>query len=538
MEAQVADLDKQLARAQHERDEYRKLYELTSMELDRTRRHIFGQKAERVDPAQTQLAIDAVIQAMLAVSDEGEPAPSTPNPPDLETGSRGDAMPPSGNPPKPNERKVTPHGRQKLPEHLPVERIEILPPEVTGEMAESLVRIGEEVTEIVERRPACYVRVQIVRPKFAIRGEPQEGIMCAPAPELPIPRCKAGPGMIAHVLVTKYGDFAPLHRQEGISERDGLPLARSTMCNWVCESTNLLESVVDAMVKDAHNAHCIAMDATTVNVQAPQKCHKGYFWALLADQDHVIFRFTMRHEQNGPSEFLRGFKGYVLADAHSVYEKLYRTEEVTEVGCWAHSRRRFFDAIPSDKDRALTGINFISKLYAIDDAVKKKDLPPAARTKERQRLAQPVIQAFRAWLDREELMVLPKSPIGQAISYARNQWIPLTRFLEDGRLRLDNNRTELELRREAIGRKNWLFVGNEDGGKWNAIATSLIASCKLHGIEPWAYLRDVLILLPDWPKSRVLELSPKFWKQTLENTDARKRLDDSVWSRVFRGPSG
>ncbi|WP_338046776.1 IS66 family transposase [Polyangium spumosum] len=137
----------------------------------------------------------------------------------------------------------------------------------------------------------------------------------------------------------------------------------------------------------------------------------------------------------------------------------------------------------------------------------------------------------------EELTALPKSPIGQAIGYARNQWVPLTRFLDDGRLRLDNNQSELELRREAVGRKNWLFVGSDEGAEWNAIAVSLIASCELHGIEPWAYLRDVLILLPDWPRDRVLELSPKYWKQTLEQTDARERLDRSLWSRVQRPPA-
>lgn len=132
------------------------------------------------------------------------------------------------------------------------------------------------------------------------------------------------------------------------------------------------------------------------------------------------------------------------------------------------------------------------------------------------------------------MTALPKSPIGQAIGYARNHWVPLTRFLEDGRLRLDNNRSELELRREAVGRRNWIFVGSDDGAEWNAIAVSLIASCELHGIEPWAYLRDVLILLPDWPRDRVLELAPKFWKQSLEHSDAQKRLDESIWSRVHR----
>jgi transposase len=539
-EKRRVELEKELERMKHERDEYRKLYELTHIELDRTRRHIFGQKAERVDPAQMQLALSAVVQSIRGHAEQDEATSSVPNQPGESNGSAGNLAPPQGkgNSAKSKERKVTPHGRQKLPEHLPVERIEILPPEATGELAASLVRIGEEVTETLERRSACFVRLQIVRPKFAFKGEPERGIVSAPAPEAPIRRCLGGPGLIAYVLMSKFGDHLPLHRQEKIFAREGISLARSTMCNWVSESTSLLRCIVEAMAKDAKNAHCIAMDATGVLVQAKEKCRRGHFWVLIADQDHVLFRYTPRHVQDGPKEFLRGYKGYVLADASNVYERLYNDEEVTEVGCWSHARRYFFKALPSDKDRALMGIGYIARLYAVDDEVKKKDLPPEARTRERRRLAQPIIDAFRTWLDVEELTALPKSPIGQAIGYARNQWIPLTRFLDDGRLRLDNNRSELELRREAVGRKNWLFVGNDDGAEWNAIATSLIASCQLHGIEPWAYLRDVLILLPDWPSDRVLELSPKYWKQTLEQSDARKRLDESVWSRIYQTPPG
>ncbi len=538
MERRIAELEKQLARAIHERDEYRKLYELTHLELERTRRHIFGQKAERVNPAQMQLALDAVVQSIRATAGNDEPSPSLPNPSNESKGSQGDFTPPPANPPKAKARKHTPHGRQKLPEHLEVVEIELMPPEVSGELAESLVRIGEDVSETLEWRSASMVRLRIVRPKFAVKGEPERGVISMPAPEAPLRRCMGGPGLIAYVLMSKFGDHLPLHRQEKIYARCGVSLARSTMCNWVEESTSLLKYIVEAMAEDAKNAHCIAIDATGVLVQAKEKCRRGHFWVMIADHDHVLFRFTPRHVQDGPKEFLRGYKGYVLADASSVYERLYDEEDVTEVGCWAHSRRRFYDALSSDKERALAGIGFIRQLYEIDNDIKKKDLAPTARTEERRKRTEPILEAFRIWLEVEKLTALPKSPIGKAIAYALNHWVPLTRFVEDGRLRLDNNRSELELRREAVGRKNWLFCGNDDGAEWNAIAVSLIASCELHGIEPWAYLRDVLILLPDWPRDRVLELAPKFWKQTLEHSDARKRLDDSIWSRVHRpGPS-
>jgi transposase len=533
LEKRFVQQEKQLEHVTHERDEYRKLYELTHLELERTRRHLFGQKAERVDPAQTQLALDAVVQTIRDSAGNGEPASSLPNQSDT-NGSQGDAAPPPANPPKANERKHTPHGRQKLPEHLPIEEIVIMPPEVSGELAESLVRIGEDVSETLEWRAATMVRLRIVRPKFAFKGEPERGVISAPAPEAPLRRSMGGAGLIAYVLMSKYGDHLPLHRQEKIYARSGVSLARSTMCNWVDESTSLLKYIVEAMAKDARNAHCIAIDATGVLVQAKEKCRRGYFWVMVADRDHVLFRFTPRHVQDGPKEFLRGYKGYVLADASSVYERLYEEEDVTEVGCWAHSRRRFYEALSSDKERALAGIGFIGQLYEIDNDIKKRDLAPSARTEERRKRAEPILATFRIWLEVEKLSALPKSPIGKAIAYTLNHWVPLTRFVEDGRLRLDNNRSELELRREAVGRKNWLFCGSEDGAEWNAIAVSLIASCELHGIEPWAYLRDVLILLPDWPRDRVLELAPKFWQQTLENSDAQKRLDDSIWSRVHR----
>jgi hypothetical protein len=249
----------------------------------------------------------------------------------------------------------------------------------------------------------------------------------------------------------------------------------------------------------------------------------------------VLFRYTPRHTNDGPKEFLRGYKGYVQADASAVFDALYRSEQVIEVGCWAHCRRHFFDALPSDRERALIAISFIRELFVIDKAT--AELPPSRRTEERRAHAEPVLERFRAWLEAQVELVLPKSPIAGAIGYAFNQWTALTRFLDDGRLKLDNNRSERELRREAVGRKNWIFVGTDDGAEWNATVVSLIASCALHGIEPWAYLRDVLILLPSWPRDRVLELCPKHWKQTLENTDARQRLAVSPWCRTAAPPA-
>ena len=519
---------KERDRAAHERNEYKKLYELASIELDRLRRHVFGQRAEHVDPAQMQLAFEAVTKLLSTLPTSDDAAPDSPPP-----------APPPGPPPQgqggkgPKRRG---HGRQTLPEHLPVERIELLPLEAQGDSGGHLVRIGEEVTETLDWRTGSFVRVQIVRPKFAVKGEPERGVVIAPVAEAPIPRSLAAPGLLAYVLVSKFADHLPLHRLESIVARQGVTLARSTLCGWVEACATLLSVLVEAMAKDALQAHCIAMDATGVLVQNKERCRRGHFWVLIADRDHVLFRFTPKHNREGPKTFLRSYKGYVQADASSVYDELFRSEQVTEVGCWAHCRRGFFEALGSDRERARMALGFIQKLYALD--AETRELPPVQRTAQRRLRAEPLLAAFRSWLEVESLVVLPRSPIGSAIGYARNQWSALCRFLDDGRLRLDNNRSELELRRQAVGRKNWLFVGSDEGAEWNATVVSLIASCALHGLEPWSYLRDVLILLPGWSRDRVLELSPKRWKQTLEQTDARQRLADSPWSRAAAGPPG
>ncbi|WP_434042402.1 IS66 family transposase [Sorangium cellulosum] len=274
VEEQIRELKDKLARAAHERDEYRKLYELASIELERLRRHIFGQKAEHVDPAQMQLAFDAIVQMLAgtgAQPDAGtgaQPDAGATSSPDGRDGVAPNGASESGD----KGRQARPHGRQRLPEHLPVERIELLPPEAQDERATALVRIGEEVSETLEWRPASFVRLQIVRPKFAVRGEPEQGITIADVPDSPVPRSLAGPGLLAHVLVSKYADHLPLHRLEKMFERWGLHLSRSTLCGWVESCADKLAPLVGAMAKDALNAHCIAIDATGVLVQAKEKC--------------------------------------------------------------------------------------------------------------------------------------------------------------------------------------------------------------------------------------------------------------------------
>lgn len=514
--ARIAELEAKLARASHERDEYRKLYELVLLELERVKRHLRAQnKSERVDADQVQMAFREVASLIVPQALAEQIAASENEARDAEQHGRRD-----------RDRRG-PHGRNKLPEHLPIERIEIHPPEALrqcGCCGKGMYAIGEETSEQLDYRPASLVRVQTARIKYACACE-QGGVVVpsrSDGPHAPvIEKGLAAPGLLAHIVVGKYADHLPLNRMEERFAREGIHLARSTLCDWVMQVADLLSPIADAMGKAMLVAHRIHTDDTGIPVQAQGRTQKGHVWVYVADDDHVVFRYTPRRKGDGPREFLRSYKGYVQADAANLYDRLYADgdeEGAIEVGCWAHARRRFFEAQLTDRDRALIGLGFIKRLYEADRVASRA--PPSRRTEERRRLAAPVLDGFKAWLDAESLQVLPKSPIADAMGYARNQWDALTRFLEDARLKLDNNAAERQLRRVAVGRKNWLFAGSDEGAERACVLYSLVASCKLHGVNPWEYLRDVLVRVSDHPARDVLALSPKGWKQAAKDLDA------------------
>ncbi len=504
-------------RAAHERDEYRKLYELVLLELERAKRHLRAQnKSEKVDADQVQLAFREVANLILPPGLAAEIARSENE--EREAGRKSQSE---------RERRG-PHGRNRLPEHLPVERIEIHPPESLRACTccgKAMVAIGAETSKQLDYRPASLVCVETHRFKYACACE-QGGVVVpshSDGAQTPvIEKGLAGPGLLAHVVVGKYADHLPLNRLEERFAREGVHLAKSTLCDWVAQVADLLAPISSAMAKAMLSSHRIHTDDTGIAVLAKGGTQKGHVWTYV-DDEQVVFRFTSRRKSDGPREFLRGYKGYVQADAANLYDRLYADGgsdgEAIEVGCWAHARRRFFEAQVTDRERALVGMGFIKKLYEADRVASRA--PPSRRTEERRRLAEPVLEAFKAWLDAESLVVLPKAPIADAIGYARNQWDALTRFLEDARLKLDNNAAERQLRRVAVGRKNWLFAGSEEGAERGCVLYSLVASCKLQGVNPFEYLRDVLVRVGDHPARDVLALSPKGWKQAKDLDAAR-----------------
>jgi len=301
------------------------------------------------------------------------------------------------------------------------------------------------------------------------------------------------------------------------------------MCNWHGTLAELAKPLVTVMRADALKLPYLCIDATGVLVQQKEKCRTGHFWVLVAPGRHVLFEYTPQHSSAAVDDVLAGYEGYLVADAHAVYDHLYRSGDVIEVNCWAHCRRYFFKALTSDPERADVALGWIGALFRIERSI--ADAPRRKRERIRQKRSEPIVEAFFSWCDTEATNVLDDTPIADGIRYARNQRAGLSRFLEDGRLPIHNNMSERELRREAVGRKNWLFVGSDDAGTVNATFTSLLASCKMHDLEPWSYLRDLLCLLPRWPAHRLLELSPVEWTNTRERADVVGLLEANPFRR-------
>ncbi|MCC6748341.1 MAG: IS66 family transposase [Deltaproteobacteria bacterium] len=371
------------------------------------------------------------------------------------------------------------------------------------------------------------------KPKFV----PKERERCAATevlqaspPELPIERGLAGPGLLADTIVRRWQDHLPLHRLERIYGREGLELARSTICTWHAELAALVEPLIDAMWEDALSSPYLCTDATGVLVQANEKCRRGHFWVVAAPERHVLFGYAPKHDSAGVDRLLGDYRGYLVADAHTVFDHLYRNGQVVEVACWAHCRRYFFKALATDPDRARLALALINELFRLERTRARGS--PEQRLAVRQAESRPIVERFFSWCEEQAELVLDETPICKGIGYARNQRTALERFLADGRLPLHNNWSERELRREAVGRKNWLFVGNDDAAEVNASFVSLLASCQLHAIEPWSYLRDLFCLIPSWPRRRVLDLSPLHWQQTSQQSDTQQRLAANIFRQA------
>ena len=472
--------------------------ELLKYEIAQLKRLIFGSKKERF-----QNTDSAVLQGSL-FSEQIEGALENTN----EVGS------PSTEKISYERKKANKkhNGRNKIPEHLPTEEIIIEPEEDTTGMK----RIGEEVTETLRYTPASLIKVITRRPKYIANNSATDTtIIIGDLPSRPIEKGIAEASLLAHIIICKFIDHLPFYRQRQIFKRNyDWDVPSSTINDWFIACCTLIKPLYDLLVKRLLENNYLQADESPIKVLECDKIgatHQGYMWVYRSPcKSIVVFQYRKGRGANGPKEMLITHKGYLQTDGYVVYDKIAKTGEFNLVGCWAHARRKFFDALNFDKDRATLVLEKIKTIYALDK--QSKDLTTDDRKKYRIEHLTPLLTELHDWAEKEQYKVLPKSPIGKAIGYLLKQWKKLYRVIEDGRLELDNNRIENKIRPLALGRKNYLFAGNHKAGQNIAIVYSFFATCKEHEVNPYQWLKDVLEKLPDTKMTALDSLLPQNWK--------------------------
>ena len=516
-----------------ERDNLRRAWDQLKAHHELLKRRVFVAKAERIDTAQLEMefAETAAKLAKMASELDGD-APTDAAPEPGPSSSAAGNAPPSGS----GKRRTSKgSGRQNLAEAdaLPVERVELFDEALEGVAP----RAGFEESYMLGYRRASAVRILIARAKYrTTQPDGDVSVVIAPKPRELYERGMLAPSFIAHLLAKKYRWGMPFHRAARELLADGIRLDDSTMCRYAEHVGASLGGIVEACAAEARQtAFCLSTDATGVAIQPTpladgkrQACAKGHFFVVLADKDHVFFEYQPKHTSQAVCSMFQGFKGYIQADANAVYDALFRGEARTgdddkppdEVGCWAHARRKFWEAAVTIKDTASReALLRIRTMFKLEQ--EWADLPPKQRHERRQRVTRPMLEEFFAWSAGVfERVKAERGPVATAFGYAIRQREPLLRFLDDGRLRPDNNAAERALRGSiAVGRKAWLFFGSDDHAQAAANIFSLVASCELHGLDVESYLADVIRLMPLWPRDRYLELAPRYWTRT------RARLD-------------
>ena len=451
-------------------------------QVEQLLKRLYGPRADKLHPDQGTL-----------FRDPPEPAPVE--------------VPP---PPTPEVKPRKGHGRAALPANLRRETVIVDIPDAEKALIGGVwTKIGEEISEQLDYTPSSLFVRRTVRPKYVVRFATQaDELRIADLPPQALPRCKAAPGLIADVVVAKLVDHLPLYRQEKRYARQGVPLSRSTLCEWMADTATVLAPLYALLKARVVGQAVVHTDDTPVPVQDPTRehCRTGRLWAYVADSG-IVYDATPDRCRDGPLRFLTDFRGYLQCDAYAGYHELFQQGVVVEVGCWAHVRRKFVEAEKTSPALAHEAVARIRHLYAVEHAA--QDLDPAGRAVLRQREAMPRLASLKEWLDRESRFTIPKSPIHEAMTYLGNQWTALTVYVTDGRLAIDNNRAERAVKPFAIGRKNWMFFGSDRGGRTLATLASFTATCELLGLNPWTWLRDTLTRLPLTPISQLDTLLPK-----------------------------
>jgi transposase len=508
LEAKRADREALLAAEQQAFAELRRSH--AELQLDYLRLEIkyaqvlkqaYGPRADRLDsPGQTVFNFVQQLQEL-----------SKPTPPEGEK------------PAKAPSRSVRTKGRRDIGSlnHLPmIEHVATLEGSARHCpcCATERVKIGEEVTYTIEFVPGHFLRIKHVQHKFACRACEQAGlnpkIVLAPKPQSsPIDKGLPGPGLLAYIVAAKFADYLPLHRLEHIFARQGFELGRSTMCLWMADVARLLRPVYDRMAARVRTAHVVATDDTVLPLLRPGKTQKARIWIYQGDanQPFNVFDFTLGRNRDGPAEFLKGFKGVLLADAYGGYNGVVASQDLARAGCWAHARRKYIDAQKAAPELTTSIVSLIDHLFELERQAAGLGAEELLRLRQTQ--SQATLDSLRTLLVAQKEALNPKHPVAEAIGYTMNQWAELTYFVNDPAVPLHNNLAEQQMKRIALLRKNALFAGSAGGGEVAAILSSLTSTCRRHSVDPHAYLTQLLVNLPTVPANEIDAWLPDAWKR-------------------------
>jgi transposase len=460
-------------------------------QLSYLRRQIFGQKRERFIP-ENQTSLD------LGLSDEEVPV-------EME----------KINYERRKKQKKAPHGREEIPAHVPRKDNHIEPDfDISG-----MEKVADKITEQLEYKPPEFYATRIFRPVYVEVVDGERKMHCPPLPPLCIDKGKAGPTLVAHALVSKGEDHIPLYRLKAQIKRDcDMEIPLSSLNNWFargCFWTGIIARRLEQMVRECGY---IQMDESPLKVMIKPtggKSRRGYMWLRHApEQSIAVFHYDRRWSAAVAEELIGpDYEGILQSDGHKAYEALGKRERITHSGCHGHARRGFEKSLRNDKKRSEHVLKIYRRLFAIEEEAKIQAMNPDERLALRKEKSVPLMSDFKEWLDAEIHNVLPKSKIGKAIIYTLGRWKELTHFLEDGRIEISNNLIENLFRPLALGRRNWMFCGSEDGARCLADLYTVLATCKLHSVNSFKYLCDVLKKLPARKEGDIDDLLPMNWKE-------------------------
>jgi transposase len=486
MEVQLGDLKRQLDETCATNGDLQRSYDCLKEQYEAMKRLWLGPRRERLTEAPGQQHLFDTDEAASLPEELADPRPV--------------------DQPAQQKRKKG-HGRRQIPEHLP--RTEVrhdVPAEAKiCDCGREKVHIGDDVTEQVDLEPPKITVYRHIYLKYACPCC-KNGVTSAPPAPSPIERGMAGPGLLAYVFVNKFAIHLPTYRQQDLLTHHGFFVARSTLCDWLAQCARGLRPLVDLMQERALMSLVLNADETPVGVLDPTRdsTRTGYFWVYVGDDSnpYTVYDYRDSRSRDGPARILKNFRGYLQTDAYASYESvvLESAGRIIPVGCWAHARREFFDARLNQGYESHYVLSLVGQLYDIEDEARL--LSPEARQAARRERSVPILDRLEKFLREQKGSALPKSQYGKAVGYALNHWPELRRFTENGNLEIDNNIAERTMRLCAIGRKNWLFVGSDRGGETAATCFSILAGAKRHRIEPFAYVRDLLVRIsrgePDW----------------------------------------